>query len=61
MDIVEFLAVWAVVSVVVGLVVGSAMYRMGNRDPVDDPGLIENVLPPEALADDFQPQDRLVS
>ena len=61
MGIVEFLAAWAAISVVVALVVGSAMYRMGNRDPINDPGLVEDVLATDALADDFQPQDRLAS
>ena len=48
MDIIGFIAVWAAISVAVGLLVGRAMYRMGDN------------APPLANSGDLQPHDRLL-
>ena len=54
MDILEFIAVWSVVSVVVGLLLGRAIYLMGDdAPPLSKPGPAGDVLPADALTDDF--------
>jgi len=61
MDIVEFIAIWTIISLVVGVLVGRAMFRLDKNGSLADSGLIENILPSDFLADDSQPHDRPMS